>query len=38
MTNYKHFFDLDRTLWDFDYNSKKTLKDIYNYLNLNNYG
>ena len=39
MTKYKHiFFDLDRTLWDFDYNSKKTLKDIYNYLNLNNYG
>jgi len=27
---YKHiFFDLDRTLWDFDKNSEKTLKQLY---------
>jgi len=39
MNSYKHiFFDLDRTLWDFDYNSKKTLKDIYNSLNLSSHG
>lgn len=30
MNRYKHlFFDLDRTLWDFDSNSYEALKDIY---------
>jgi putative hydrolase of the HAD superfamily len=29
------FFDLDRTLWDFDVNSQKTLLDIYNEYSLN---
>jgi putative hydrolase of the HAD superfamily len=30
MNKYKHlFFDLDRTLWDFDKNSKETLQDIF---------
>ena len=28
------FFDLDRTLWDFDYNAHKTLIDIYKNFNL----
>ena len=29
-TKYKHiFFDLDHTLWDFETNSKNTLKDLY---------
>ncbi len=29
-TNYKHiFFDLDRTLWDFEANAKETFKDLY---------
>jgi putative hydrolase of the HAD superfamily len=33
---YEHiFFDLDRTLWDFDENSKKVLSDIYIDYNLN---
>ncbi|MBL4592980.1 MAG: YjjG family noncanonical pyrimidine nucleotidase [Flavobacteriales bacterium] len=32
---YEHiFFDLDRTLWHFDENSKKVLNDIYVYFNL----
>ena len=32
---YKHlFFDLDHTLWDFETNSKETLFDLYNTLNL----
>ncbi|MFZ4740262.1 MAG: YjjG family noncanonical pyrimidine nucleotidase [Bacteroidales bacterium] len=31
MSKYKHvFFDLDRTLWDFDSNSLETFKDLYN--------
>ena len=31
----KHvFFDLDRTLWDFDENSKVALKQIFSELNL----
>ena len=30
MKKYKHlFFDLDRTLWDFDKNSKETLQDLF---------
>lgn len=33
---YKHvFFDLDRTLWQFDENSKQVLNNIYNKYNLN---
>ena len=37
MKNYKHiFFDLDRTLWDFESNSVEALKDILNKHNLNN--
>lgn len=33
---YEHiFFDLDRTLWDFDENSKKVLIDIFNHYKLN---
>ncbi|PCJ22550.1 MAG: noncanonical pyrimidine nucleotidase, YjjG family [Flavobacteriales bacterium] len=33
---YEHiFFDLDRTLWHFDENSKKVLNDIYNKFELN---
>lgn len=33
---YEHiFFDLDRTLWDFDKNSQKVLNDIYRYFKLN---
>ncbi len=33
---YEHiFFDLDRTLWDFDENSKKVLNDIYVNFKLN---
>lgn len=32
---YEHiFFDLDRTLWHFDENSKKVLNDIYNHFKL----
>lgn len=35
MKKYKHiFFDLDRTLWDFDYNSRITLNIIFEKLNL----
>ena len=35
MTKYKHiFFDLDRTLWDFDSNSAQTLLEILDYFNL----
>lgn len=34
-TKYKHiYFDLDRTLWDFDTNAKETFIEIYNNLNL----
>jgi putative hydrolase of the HAD superfamily len=32
----KHvFFDLDRTLWDFEANSEATLKELFVELNLN---
>jgi putative hydrolase of the HAD superfamily len=32
---YKHlFFDLDHTLWDFEANSRQTLKELYHSLNL----
>lgn len=35
-TKYEHiFFDLDRTLWHFDENSRKVLADIYNEFDLN---
>ncbi|MFZ4399309.1 MAG: YjjG family noncanonical pyrimidine nucleotidase [Bacteroidales bacterium] len=35
MSKYKHvFFDLDRTLWDFDNNSLETFKDLYNIYNI----
>lgn len=35
MKQYKHiYFDLDRTLWDFDTNSKETFRDIYIKYNL----
>ena len=38
MSNYKHiFFDLDRTLWDFDKNSSETLKEIFIELKLHDY-
>ena len=32
------FFDLDRTLWDFDLNSQKTLLDIYKEFSLKERG
>ena len=36
MTKYKHiYFDLDRTLWDFDNNARETFIEIYNKRNLN---
>ncbi len=32
---YKHiFFDLDHTLWDFEANSRQTLQELYQTLNL----
>lgn len=35
MKQYKHlFFDLDRTLWDFDRNSRESLKDIIDHFSL----
>lgn len=35
---YKHvFFDLDRTLWDFETNSHDTLVDMFSYFNLDKY-
>ncbi|HCX99522.1 MAG TPA: noncanonical pyrimidine nucleotidase, YjjG family [Bacteroidales bacterium] len=35
---YKHiFFDLDRTLWDFEHNMRLTLMDIFDRHNLSNY-
>ena len=38
MKNYKHiFFDLDRTLWDFNSNSREALTDIFNELTLEQY-
>ena len=36
MNSYHLFFDLDRTLWDFDSNSKKALHVIFNDLGLIN--
>lgn len=34
-TSYKHlFFDLDRTIWDFETNAKAALNDIYSQFNL----
>lgn len=39
MGKYKHiFFDLDRTLWDFEQNATDTLNDIYIGENLKQYG
>ena len=38
LKKYEHiFFDLDRTLWHFDENSKKVLNDIFSIFNLNRY-
>ena len=38
MKSYKHlFFDLDRTLWDFESNSAATLSDLYIQFKLENY-
>jgi putative hydrolase of the HAD superfamily len=38
MKKYKHiFFDLDRTLWDFDNNAFEALSDIYNKYHLGEY-
>ena len=37
--NYKHlFFDLDHTLWDFEANSRQTLLELYETLNLKERG
>ncbi len=37
MTKYKHlFFDLDHTLWDYERNSRDTLKDLYEEYDLVN--
>lgn len=39
MKKYKHlFFDLDKTIWDFDTNSAETLSDVFNLLNLKQFG
>ena len=39
MKQYKHiFFDLDRTLWDFETNSRLTLEEIYSEFDLANLG
>lgn len=39
MNKYKHiFFDLDRTLWDFERNTEETLLDIYRQENLKEKG
>ena len=39
MKNYRHiFFDLDRTLWDFDFNSKMTLNYIFEKFDLKSRG
>lgn len=38
MSHYKHiFFDLDRTLWDFETNTLKTFRDIYEKYDLTKY-
>ncbi len=37
--HYKHlFFDLDRTLWDFDSSSKQTFIDLFEQFNLKSFG
>lgn len=37
MSKYSHiFFDLDHTLWDFDANSRETLKELYDEFDLEN--
>lgn len=39
MKAYKHlFFDLDRTLWDLDRNSRETLQELYDYYRLEDRG
>lgn len=39
MKEYKHlFFDLDRTLWDFEKNSEEVFQDMYRELDLPSYG
>ncbi|MCS6818822.1 MAG: YjjG family noncanonical pyrimidine nucleotidase [Chitinophagales bacterium] len=39
MKKYRHiFFDLDHTLWDFDTNSRQTLREIYEVFSLIDYG
>jgi putative hydrolase of the HAD superfamily len=39
MKHYKHlFFDLDHTIWDFDTNSKHTLRELYHKLDLQQKG
>ncbi len=39
MMKYKHlFFDLDHTIWDFEANSRATLVELYNELNLEQIG
>lgn len=39
MTKYKHlFFDLDRTLWDFEKNSEEVFRDMYRVLKLRRNG
>lgn len=39
MVKYTHiFFDLDHTLWDFETNSRLTLREIYTYYNFNDRG
>ena len=36
---YKHlFFDLDHTLWDFEANSRQTLREMYHSLQLSQRG
>ena len=38
MKNYRHiFFDLDRTIWDFDNNSLEVLKDLFNKYKLSSH-
>lgn len=35
MRKFTHiFFDLDHTLWDYDFNSRKVLEDVYNHFTL----
>jgi putative hydrolase of the HAD superfamily len=39
MSRYKHiFFDLDRTLWDFEKNSEEVFRDMYDILDIAKYG